>query len=438
MAQKPQRLPPEVWNNVFGYLSAAEKFNVRASCKYFKTIVDHRCLWKDWTVVLDFKNGSYNKTFWDLLRHRHVSSVVVKSTKVKHWKQLALFLPILTTVIMDQSSQECFSCLKGFSNIRRLVLRSTCSDLLLDISRFPQFLPERLTYLSMCGVMFPTTSVSKFISVLSQFKNIESLICHQVGIVGETMWMLHSTLACLPKLKHLSLSGVHILCTYRHSDPKPSLGPSVESDALPLSSLELIDCMDPSLPAHGLRFLPRLKRLALFYKHSNHDIPEMWSVSSCRLKTWLHDLPQLSTLIIVKGPPVNSYITSIPATVTSLTLCVAGLTSEDMAALAVQVPNLLHLHVDPWPSHLGAHTADIPQLFPKLKSLKVRHERVPERDFLQLRHLQDLKYLEILDSTPQLPALTGKLQALTGYRLAIRTFPYQRDVLSCPCVYQVY
>ncbi|XP_030585898.1 uncharacterized protein LOC115780696 isoform X2 [Archocentrus centrarchus] len=321
MAQKPQKLPPEIWNNVFGYLSAAEKFNVRATCKFFKTIVDHRSLWKDWTVVLDFKNGSYNKKFWDTLRHRHVSSVVVKSTKMKHWKQLALFLPILTTVVMDQSSQECFSCLTGFPNMRRLVLRNNSSDLLLDISRFPLFLPERLTYLSMCGVMFPTTSVSKFISVLSQFKNIESLICHQVGIVGETMWMLHSTLACLHKLKHLSLSG---------------------------------------------------------------------------------------------------------------------LTSEDMAAIAVQVPNLHHLHVDPWPSHLGAHTADLPRLFPKLKSLKIRHEHVPEGDFLELCHLQDLKHLEILDNTPQLSALTGKLQALTEYRLQIRTFPYQRDVLSCPCVSQVY
>ncbi|XP_030585899.1 uncharacterized protein LOC115780696 isoform X3 [Archocentrus centrarchus] len=160
MAQKPQKLPPEIWNNVFGYLSAAEKFNVRATCKFFKTIVDHRSLWKDWTVVLDFKNGSYNKKFWDTLRHRHVSSVVVKSTKMKHWKQLALFLPILTTVVMDQSSQECFSCLTGFPNMRRLVLRNNSSDLLLDISRFPLFLPERLTYLSMCGVMFPTTSDS--------------------------------------------------------------------------------------------------------------------------------------------------------------------------------------------------------------------------------------------------------------------------------------
>lgn len=438
MAQNPSKLPPEVWNNVFGYLSATEKLNVRATCKYFKTIVDHRSLWKNWTVVLDFKNGSYNRKFWDTLRHRKVSSAVMKSTKVKHWKQLALFLPILTTVVMDQSSQECFSCLKDFPNMRRLVLRSSCSDLLLDISRFPLFLPEKLTYLSMCGVMFPTTSVSKFISVLSQFKNLDSLICHQVGIVGETMWMLHSTLTCLPKLKHLSLSGVHILCTYRHSDPKPSPGPSGDAGALALASLELIDCMDPSLPAHGLQFLPGLKHLSVFFKHSHHDIPEMWSLSPCRLKTWLHDLPQLSTLIIVKGPPVNKYITSIPATVTSLTLCVAGITSKDMAAIAVQLPNLLHLHIDTWPSHLGTRTAEIPRLFPKLKSLKIRHERVPEQDFLQLRHLQHLRYLEILDSTPQLSVLTGKLQALTEFRLQIRIFPYRRDALSCPCVCHVY
>ncbi|KAL3977967.1 uncharacterized protein LOC106097943 [Oreochromis niloticus] len=198
MAQRPSKLPPEVWNNVFGYLSTTEKLNVRATCKYFKTIVDHRSLWKNWTVVLDFKNGSYNRKFWDTLRHRQVSSAVMKSTKVKHWKQLALFLPILTTVVMDQSSQECFSCLKDFPNMRRLVLRSSCSDLLLDISRFPLFLPEKLTYLSMCGVMFPTTSVCIYCVpivtvILSRVQVPQGTLVHWPCPVwsSSTAWILH-------------------------------------------------------------------------------------------------------------------------------------------------------------------------------------------------------------------------------------------------------
>uniref|UniRef100_A0A3Q1C2B6 F-box domain-containing protein n=1 Tax=Amphiprion ocellaris TaxID=80972 RepID=A0A3Q1C2B6_AMPOC len=53
MAQLHLQLPSEVWNHIFGYLSVADKFNVRASCKYFKRLVDHASLWKDWTIVLE-------------------------------------------------------------------------------------------------------------------------------------------------------------------------------------------------------------------------------------------------------------------------------------------------------------------------------------------------------------------------------------------------
>ncbi|XP_037642678.1 uncharacterized protein LOC119498152 [Sebastes umbrosus] len=265
MAHAAPQLPAEVWNHVFGYLSAADKFSVRASCKYFKKLVDHGSLWKDW---------------------------------------------------------------------------------------------------------YPPT-------------------------------------------------------------PGPLRGGAGD---LVLSTLELIDCTDHSLPEDAMSLMPGLKSLAVFYKQEVSDR----QLNGCHLKTWLSDLPQLLKLVVVKGPPVRTYAPSIPATLTSLTLCVAGLSSEDMAAVAVQVPNLLHLHIDPWPSHLGPLTGQIPRLFPKLKSLKLRREHVPETDFLHLHQLQDLEYLEILDSCPHLSELTGKLRALTKYRLQVTTSRPRRDVLSCPCVSQVY
>eukprot|EP00064_Thunnus_orientalis_P007180 superscaffoldBa00000782_g7199 len=414
MDASPSQLPSEVWHHVFGYLSEADKFSVRACCKYFKKLVDHGSLWKDWAVVLAFQNGSYNSHFWASLRRRKVTSAVVRSTKAKDWKQLAQSLPALTTVVMDQSSQESLDSLKNFPNLKRLAIRSSLKCLLLDASAVSQ--PLQLTHLSVCGVTLP--GIDSLISAVSQFKNLTSLVCHKTGTIQQSVRMVHSILTCLPKLKHLSLSTVRIWT----SDPRPNPGPlggAHGQDGAPaLSSLELINYTDHSLPEDAMRLVPGLQTLAVVYQHSHHELEDLGPPVR-HLKTWLRDLPQLTALVIVKGPPVNKYVSSIPATVTSLTLRVAGISSEEMAAVAARVPNLLHLHVDPWPSHLGALTAQIPHLFPKLKSLKLRHEHVSEKDFLHLHKLQDLKYLEILDSRPNLSELIVKLQTLTNYRLQL-------------------
>lgn len=431
-AQPPVQLPSEVWNHVFGFLSAADKLSVRASCRCFQKLVDHSSLWRHWTAVLSFPNGSYSGQFWATLRRRKVTSVVMRSTKAKDWKQLARCLPAVSTVVMEQSSQQSLDRLKDFPHLKRLAVRHGCTSLLLEASTVSE--PKQLTHLSLCHVTFPTSAPHDLLSAVSHFTSLQSLVCHQVGIFKETIFVVHSLLSCLPKLKHLSLS-VRTQCAY-HSIPTANPGPLRQAHGL--SSLELVDCVDHSLTEDVMGLVPGLKRLVIFYKYTHQQMLESWPSPVYHLKTWLSDLPHLSTLVIVNGPPVRKYATSIPATVTSLTLCVAGLSSEDMAAVSEQAPNLLHLHIDPWPSYLGAHTAHIPQLFPKLRSLKLRHEHVPEKDFLCLQQLKDLQYLEVLDSRPHLSALAGKLQVLTNYRLWVKTSPRQRDVLSCPCVFQVY
>ncbi|KAM7422163.1 hypothetical protein PAMA_010302 [Pampus argenteus] len=432
MAVSSPQLPPEVWNRVFGYLSAADKFSVRACCKYFKELVDHGSLWKDWVVVLHFYRGSYDNHFWASLRRRKVTSVAVSSARAKDWKQLALSLPALTTVVMDQSSEEILGCLKNFPHLRRLFIRNSSMPLFLDAFSVSQ--PLQLTHLSMCGVRFSGALIDDFISAVSRFENLTSLVCHHTGTLEESVWMVYSILRFLPKLKHLSMSTVHIV---PFSLPGPNLNLTGQDGASALTSLELINYNDNLLPEDIMQAVPCLQTLAVFYKQSHQELAELWP-PVCHLKTWLSDLPQLTTLVIVKGPPVKTIVSSIPATVTNLTLRVAGISSKEMAALAARVPDLLHLHIDPWPSHLGALTAQIPRLFPKLKSLKLRHEHVPEKDFLHLHKLRDLKHLEILDNGPHLSDLTGKLRTLTDYRLQVTTLPHYRDILACPCVSQVY
>lgn len=431
MPQPIVQLPSEVWSHVFGYLSTADKFRVRVSCKYFKKLIDHWTQWKDWTVVLTFPNGAYNSRFWSTLRRRKVSCAIVRSTKAKDWKQLASELPGLTTVLMDHGSKEAFDSLKHLTNLKRLYIKRSAT---LGFDTFTVSQPELLVHLSLCGVQFSKrrfcSTGDGLIYAISQFRSLTSLVCHNVGFYEEPVKIIHLILSCLPKLRHLSLSvnySMHCI----HSQ-RTNLGPL---QASALSSLELVDFMDQSLPEELMKLLPCLKSLAIFYKPL-HDIMGDTCSAVCHLSTWLRDLPQLSTLIVVKGPAVSEYVLSIPSSVTSLTLCVAHLYPKEMVALAAQVPNLLHLHIDTWKSYLGQGTAQIPHLFPKLRTLKVRHEHVPEKDFLSLQQLQDLEYLEMLDNLPQTSELTGKFRALSNNR--IKTSRRQRDSLSCPCVSQVY
>ncbi|KAM8914467.1 uncharacterized protein AB9W97_009750 isoform 1-T3 [Spinachia spinachia] len=436
MEKPAEGLPPEIWMHVLRHLSPTDRFSFRASCKYFKHLVDQGCLWRDWSVVLDFQRGAYNSRFWATLRRRRVTGVVMRGTKAKDWKQLALSLPSLTTVVMDQSSHASLDCIKDFTNLKRLAIRSSSTNILLDASTVHR--PQQLTELSMCDVKFPPAGLGGFISALSHFTNLTSLVCHQIGIFEETISVIQSILNCLPELKHLSLSIVQRLFAFSNiSGPKPGLRGGADTPVL--SSLELIHFIDHSLPEDVMRLMPGLQTLAVFYTCSNRQTTQgSPSPDPHPMNTWLSNLPQLSTLVISKGPPLKKYVTSIPATVTDLTLCAAELSLEDMAAVAVQVPNLLHLHIDPWPLHRGAHTAQIPHLFPKLQSLKLRHEHVPEKDFLRLHRLQDLGYLEILDNGPQLSKLAGKLHALAENRLHVTTSPRRRDAFSCYCAGEVH
>uniref|UniRef100_A0A3Q3BCP6 F-box domain-containing protein n=1 Tax=Kryptolebias marmoratus TaxID=37003 RepID=A0A3Q3BCP6_KRYMA len=411
--------PPEVWNHIFGYLSVSEKCSVRACCKYFKKLIDHWSLWKDWTVVLSYGNGPYSCRFWDTLRRRKVSSVVMRSTKAKHWSVLSGTLPALSSVVVEALSpqSESFNLTSGFPHLTRLALRNV--SLLLDANMGSKL--HRLTHLSMCGVTVKPNS--DLFLCLPYLRSLTSLVCHNADLFRKGVRVVDTLVALLPELKHLSLSAKYTC---------PQVGGPGLGTASSLSSLELIDCSTRPLPEDTLSAIPSLKSLSVFYKSSLQESLEM-SAGLASLRNWLGRLTKLSSLTVVKGLPVSSYVASIPAGVTSLALVVPGLSSKDLVAVATQVPNLLHLHIDPWPSHLGAHTARIPELFPKLRSLRLRQEHVPEEDFLCLHQLQDLQCLEILDRGRNLSGLIEKFQALTKHRVQVVTSS-QRDMFVCPCV----
>ncbi|KAL6478109.1 hypothetical protein MHYP_G00139440 [Metynnis hypsauchen] len=84
------------------------------------------------------------------------------------------------------------------------------------------------------------------------------------------------------------------------------------------------------------------------------------------------------------GYQLGAYANSVPGTVQSLSLkgVVGELTA--MREMAQQVPDVLCLHLDLCCHERHSFIAEVPQLFPKLQSLKMRHHNVPELSFFNL------------------------------------------------------
>ncbi|XP_029989724.1 uncharacterized protein LOC115419218 [Sphaeramia orbicularis] len=218
MLQPPVPLPSEIWSLVFRYLSVRDKSSVRASCKYFKKLVDHASLWKGWTVVLTFPNGPYSEQFWNTLRRRKVSSAVVRSRRAKHWIVVSVGLPGLSTVVIEGLNRESTHWLKHFTCLKRLAVRS-CSSFIRESFVVPQ--REQLTHLSLCDVDFSFKSLRGFIFSLSRFSRLTSLVYHQRRILDNGTRMIYHILSCRPNLKHLSLNIFRGLGSCSSTGTKP-------------------------------------------------------------------------------------------------------------------------------------------------------------------------------------------------------------------------
>lgn len=432
MDVSPLKLPPEVWTYVFGYLSVSDKLTVRAVCKYFRKLVDQHYLWRGWAAVLTFRNRSYTSGFWESLRRRKVSGVVVRSPKAKNWRQLSSELPDLSAVVLEQGVKENLGFGKDFPHLEHLAIRN--SEVVIDSLQMPHF--EQLTHLSLCDVTFPVKS--SFLSLFSCLKNITSLAWHNSGpSVG---WTIDAILSYLPELKHLSLSckssGILVLDR------------SAKERIYSLSTLELVEYSDGFFQEDTMKRVPHLKSLSVVSAIGYQFMPSATYDFVHLLNCWLNDLPELHQLAVTRGPPVWMYASSIPATVSSLTLRHSFLSTEDMSSVSEQLPNLLHLHIDQFSSPRGPNVAQFPELFPKLRSLRLRYENLPEEDLLHLHRLQNLERLELLvfeELPPHLQKLVARtgdpsrladqLKALTENRLRVSSCPPQNDRMLCACIF---
>jgi len=428
-----QHLPADVLLHVFSYLPPEDKLRVRACCKYFDRLASHRSLWTDYTACFTFKNGRYNPQFWTSVARRGIRSAVVRAAKDNHWKQLALALPSLSTLVVDHGVQsKCLDHLSKFPKLKRLSLRGAehnnnkkTPDVMITGLRVAD--PQQMTHVGLCEVGF--ASRQHFLAFLSQFANLTSLACHSAAGQDQAE-MFRCVVAGLPKLKHLSWALNPSHCTYIVGVPekKKCLG---ETTNQTLSSLELVVYDDSSLSDDTVRSLSGLQSLTVVYVPPHRG---------CRLKTWLGLFHHLSTLVVNEGPPPREYVRAIPATVTRLTLCgahIQGTTSlTDLAAVASRVPGLLHLQLDPWPA--GCPSGLLLKLLPALQSVKVRASQIGERFFLDFHRFPSMRRIEVVDDddddaaeSPRVSELSRRLLTLSGDRIRVLRSPRRSDPTAC-------
>ncbi|XP_034531113.1 uncharacterized protein im:7136021 isoform X2 [Notolabrus celidotus] len=425
------QLPAELWLQVFGYLSWRDKLTARCTCSHFRDLLDKsRPLWLGFTVVL--RNLSrYNRPFWRSLAQRHVGRVSLRAGKRKQLKELHTWLPVLKALRLEDWKEGGLDGLKLFNQLRSLSLTSCCTPLKNLDFLFP--LKQQLTHLSLCNVQL-TCNAAHLFAAVSQLTRLRSLVLHHDGSLRVPK--LSGVLTHLPELTHLSCTMI----TYRalsHDFFSPAL--PTGGAALALSDLQLLN-YDAVVTQEVLQPLSNLRSLSVYHLYS---VPG----PTCHLQTWLTSLPQLRSLSVHGGHSLAAYADFLPSSLLSLTLCV-DLQPEDLQVVSLTAPHLEHLHLEPWSSS-SSLVRLLPQLFPHLRTLRIRHQNVSDADFLSLSQLRRLVTLEILDSfyrpdpsdpswvvfgpSPRLQQLTSDLQQRTNHRVRVITSSH-RDPLTCDCV----
>ncbi|KAK5873231.1 hypothetical protein PBY51_018294 [Eleginops maclovinus] len=428
----PLLLPEELWLQVFSFLSWKDKLNLRLTCVHFRHLLDRsRPLWRGFSVVLQHFSR-YNPAFWRSLAQRHVGGVSVRSGKRKHLKQLSAWLPALEALRLDEWIEGGVDKLRLFHRLQRLSLTS-CSMSLRNVD-FLLPLSQNLLQLSLCNVQL-TCPASHLLAGLSQLTHLTSLLLHHDGSLKVPT--LSGVLRHLSKLQHLSWTMI----TYRTLAPDffSSAQLTAEGGFLQLSDLQLLN-YDAVVTQEVLQPLSRLRSLSIFHLYS---VPG----PTCHLQTWLTSLPQLCSLSVHGGHPLAMYADFLPSSLLSLTLCV-DMQPEDLLVVSVRAPHLEHLHLEPWSSS-SSLVRLLPQLFPHLRTLRIRHQHLSDDDFLCVQQLPWLHTLEVLDSfyrpdpmdpswvvyqpSPRLIQIISELQKLTNHRVHVITSSH-RDPLSCDCV----
>ncbi|XP_014858450.1 PREDICTED: uncharacterized protein LOC106927417 [Poecilia mexicana] len=426
------QLPNELWLQVFSFLSWKDKLSMRCTCSHFKQLLDEcRPLWRGFSVVLK-DLSRYNRAFWRSLARRQLDSVALRGGRKRDLKLLSVWLPLLQALRLDTWRGNDVQELKRFRHVHSLTV-TACSEPLVNLE-FLLPLGQQLTQLSLCNVQLACPP-SQLLASLSRLTRLRSLVLHHDGCLK--IPTLRGVLSQLVNLNSLSWTMIN----YKRLTQDffcPATGPAAGA-SLQLSELQLLN-YDAAVTPEVLQPLANLRSLSVFHLYS---VPG----PTCHLQTWLSSLQQLCSLSVHGGHPLVVYADFLPSSLRSLTLCV-DLQPEDLQIVSFRAPNLRHLHLEPWSSS-SKLVRLLPQLFPGLRTLAIRHHHASDEDFLGLHRLQHLNTLEVLDSfyrpdpkdpslvvnkpSPRLLQLISDLQKLTNHKVRVLTSSHI-DLLPCGCV----
>ncbi|KAM3918558.1 uncharacterized protein RB166_013389 isoform 1-T3 [Leptodactylus fuscus] len=406
------QLPQEVLLHIFMYLSPMEKANVRATCSYLRTLVDHPSLWKNSTII--FKSiGVFNARFWDTLQSRKISSVEVTKVTLKQFKKMTSSLPDLTSVTMD-------SCLKGeilqglrpLVNLQQLNLTDctnvTDQDIFSEIALFQQ-----LTHLSICKVSFsgvlPLTSI-----VLLQ--NLHSLLLHsKEGTVPERA--VQYILFRLPKLRELSLAVGNMnkwklsLC---FNVPDNFVAVAEEQPCisrLQLHKLELMNSACASLSNNALDQLSTLRSVCLrHHKQLQHE--EF-------IETLLLKLPQLTELRIEWAAPFVPIVSPICSKLEKLSVVGTKISNATLSWISKSAVQLKYLNLSFSHGYDEELVKSFPRLFPQLQNLYLSNTRLTEEGLFALANLCSLRVLDISNNLHLTPEAILAFRKITSNRIGL-------------------
>ncbi|XP_075700093.1 uncharacterized protein LOC142664709 [Rhinoderma darwinii] len=406
------QLPQEVLLHIFQYLSPAEKANVRATCPYLRTLVDHPSLWKNSIIV--FKSiGIFNARFWDTLQSRKISSVEVTRVTLKQFKKMTSSLPDLTSVTMD-------SCLKGevlqglrpLLNLQRLHLTDcsvvTDQDIFSEIALFQQ-----LTHLSLCRVSFsgvlPLTSI-----VLLQ--NLYSLSLHsKEGTVPERA--LQYILFRLPKLRELSLAIGNMnkwklsLCFNVPDNFVATVEEQPCISRLQLHKLELLNSGCASLSNNAFDQLSTLKSVCLrHYKYLQHE--EF-------IETLLLKLPELTELRIEWAAPFVPIMSPICSKLEKLSVVGTKISNATLSWISRSAVQLKCLNLSFSHGYDEEMVKSFPRLFPQLQNLYISNTRLTEDALVVLANLYSLRVLDISNNLHLTPEAILAFRKITSNRIGL-------------------
>ncbi|XP_050810663.1 uncharacterized protein LOC127051821 isoform X4 [Gopherus flavomarginatus] len=197
------QLPQEMLTEIIMYLPPAEKSRVRATCSFFKDLVDQPVVWQKSTIVLQ-RISAFNAEFWDVLQKRKITSVEVKEIRLKQWQKLLRFMPgLLDVTVVSLWSEEILQGLQLLTDLQKLHLKTSSRlserNVISEVVHF-----QRLTHLLLCGITF--LSGSELIKIAC-LQNLHMLSLHTVQKALPEK-ALEYVLFHLPKLRELSLSCI--------------------------------------------------------------------------------------------------------------------------------------------------------------------------------------------------------------------------------------